>query len=123
MAKNLQGKGVAIISVGVFVMFIMYDIVTGSRWPVITVWWVIFSYMVTWLVSKNVIKLLLQSVQIDMSGLVRFRKMWACLAASGRFLCGRSAIWVEDTMYPLGKVMGMGWFSLVLLTHGVSVVM
>ena len=29
-------------------------------------------------------------------------------------------MWVEEMMSPLGKVMVMGWFALVLLTHGVS---
>ena len=79
--------------------------------------------MATWSVSNTLMQLLLQSTPIEMSGLVRFRKMWACLDASGRFLCGRSAIWVEDMMYPLGKVMGMGWFALIFLTQGVSVAM
>ena len=76
--------------------------------------------MVTWLVSKTVMQLLLQSVPIDMSGVVRCGKMWACLAASSRFLCGRGVIWVEDKVSPLCKVMGMGWFEIVLLTHRVS---
>ena len=49
--------------------------------------------------------------------------MWARLAVSGRFFCGRSAIWVEEMMSPLGKVMVMRWFALVLLTHIVLVVM
>ena len=65
--------------------------------------------------------LLLQSVPIEMNGLVRYGKMWSRLAASGRFVCGRSAIWVEEMMALLGKVMGMGWFALVLLKNrGVS---
>ena len=63
--------------------------------------------MVTWLVSKTVMHLLLQSVPIEMSGLVRCGKMWARLAASGRFVCGKIAIWVEEMMYSLGKVIGM----------------
>ena len=79
--------------------------------------------MLTWLVSKTVMQLLLQSVPIEMSGLVRCRKMWACLAASGIFVCGRSVIWIEEMMSPLGKVMVMGWFALVLLKHRVSAVM
>ena len=49
--------------------------------------------------------------------------MGARLDSFGRFVCGRSVIWVEERMSPLCKVMGMGWFILVLLTHGVSVVM
>ena len=49
--------------------------------------------------------------------------MWARLAASGRFVCGRSAIWAEDMMIPLGKMVVMGWFDLVFLTCKVSVVM
>ena len=58
-----------------------------------------------------------------MSGLVGCAKMWACMAAPGRVFCSRSEIWVEEMMSPLDKVMGMGWFSLVLLTHRVSVEM
>ena len=68
-------------------------------------------------------QLLSQSVQIEMSGLVRCDKMWEFLPAYGRFVCGRSAIWVDYMMSPLVKLMVMGWFALVLLTHGVSVVM
>ena len=49
--------------------------------------------------------------------------MWAHLSASGRFVCGRSAIWVDEIMSPLGKVMVMGWFALVLFTHGMLVAM
>ena len=79
--------------------------------------------MVTWLVSKNIMHLLSQSVPIEMSGLVRCGEMRARLAAYGIFVCGRSAIWVEEMMSPLVKVMGMGWFPLVLLTHRVSLVM
>ena len=56
-----------------------------------------------------------------MSGLVRCGKMWACIAAYDRFVCGRSAIWVEEMMSPLGKVMGMIFLALILLAHGVSV--
>ena len=79
--------------------------------------------MVTVLVSENVMQLLLKSVPIEMRILVRCGKMWERLAASSRFVCGRSAIWVEEMMSPLGKVMEMGCFALFFLTHGVSVVM
>ena len=79
--------------------------------------------MVIWLASKTVIKFLSQSVPFEMIGLVRCGNMWERMAASGRFVCGRSAIWVEEMMSPLGKVMGMGCFALVLLTHGVLEVM
>ena len=70
--------------------------------------------------SKIVMHIFPQSVPIEMSGLGRGRKMWACLAAYSRFLCGRGVIWVEDKVSPLCKVMGMGWFEIVLLTHRVS---
>ena len=123
MEKKLSGRGGDVISVGVYVILIMYNVVTGSRWPVITVWWVSLSYMVTWLVSNTVMQLLSQSVPIDMNGLARCGNMWESLATPSRFVCGRSAIWVEEMMSPLDKVMGMGWFSLVLLTHRVSVAM
>ena len=79
--------------------------------------------MVTCLVSKTVMQLLSQIVPIEMSGLVRCGKMWACLAASDRFVCGRIMIWVEEMMSPLGKMIGMGWFALVLFSHGAPVVM
>ena len=73
--------------------------------------------------SNTAMQLLSHSVPIEMNRLVRCRKMWARLAATGRFFYVRSAIRVEDMMSPLGKVMVMGWFDLVLLTRGVSAVM
>ena len=79
--------------------------------------------MVTWLVSNTVMQLLMQIVSIEMSGLVRCGKMWARLAVSDRFVCGRIMIWVEEMMSPLGKMIGMGWFALVLLIHRVLVAM
>ena len=79
--------------------------------------------MATWSVSNTLMQLLLQSTPIEMSGLVRCGKMWAYLSASGRFVCDRSAIWLEEMMSPLGKVMGRGWFALVFLKHGVLEVM
>ena len=103
-------------------MLIIYNVVAGSQWPVINGWWVSLSYMVTWLVSNTVMQLLSQIFPIEMSGLVRCGNMWACLAESGIFVCGRSAILVEELMSPLGEVMGMGWYALVFLTHGVSTV-
>ena len=48
--------------------------------------------------------------------------MWANLAASGIFVCGRRAVWVEEMMSTLVKVIGMGWYALALLTYGVLTV-
>ena len=79
--------------------------------------------MVIWLASKTVIKFLSQSVPFEMIGLVRCGNMWERMAASGRFVCGRSAIWVEEMISQVCKVMGMGWYALVLLIHGVLAVM
>ena len=73
--------------------------------------------------SKTVMQLFSQRFPIEMNGLVRCGKLLAYVTAPGRFVCVRSAIWVEEMISQVCKVMGMGWYALVLLIHGVLAVM
>ena len=104
-------------------MLIMYNVVFGYLWPCMTICLVVFSYIVTLLLSKTPIQLVSQRVPIDMRGFCRPGQMCALRFLSGRLCCGSNYTCVDVMISPFGILIGIGLFAVCLFVHGVVVVM
>ena len=63
---------------------------------------------------NTAVQLLSHSVPMDINGFFRSGKMCACLARSGRHICGSNVVWVDVIIFPFVILIGIGIVVIIL---------
>ena len=92
----------------------MYKVVYGSRLPCMIVCCICLSTIFTFVALNTAVKLLSQSVLIEINGLFRSGETCACLARSGRNVCGRNSMWGDVMILPFVILIGISVVVIVL---------
>ena len=110
----LSGVDGVVINCCVFSMSIIYKVVAGSWLPCMIVCCVCWSTIFTVVTLNNAVQLLSQSVPMDINSLFRLGKLCACLARSGRHVCGSNVVWVNVIILTFGILIEIGVVVIVL---------